>query len=49
MVQHPGRQMTVLCGHSHGEGMARILDNLVVKTGGAVYGAPKLLEILQIA
>ena len=31
---------TVLCGHTHGEGFARILPNLVVHTQAAEYGSP---------
>lgn len=37
---HPERQLVVLCGHTHSAGVARILPNLVVHTGGADYGAP---------
>src|SRR5438874_8164912 len=32
MAAQPDRQMTVLCGHTHGEGEARILPNLRVLT-----------------
>lgn len=39
---HPGVPITVFCGHTHGQGSARIRDNLVVHTGGADYGAPAL-------
>lgn len=45
---HPGRHLTVLCGHTHGEGSARILPNLVVETGGAEYGAPAIQRVLDI-
>jgi Icc-related predicted phosphoesterase len=48
MARHPDRSMTVLCGHTHSGGFARILDNLVVKTGAAAYGAPKIQEFLSI-
>ena len=48
MQQHPDRQMTVLCGHTHGAGEARILPNLLVKTGGAEYGAPALQDELIV-
>jgi 3',5'-cyclic AMP phosphodiesterase CpdA len=40
MRAHPTRRMTVLCGHTHSSGVARILPNLTVHTGGARYGAP---------
>jgi predicted phosphohydrolase len=31
---HPGTTITVLCGHTHGLGEHRPLDNLLVRTGG---------------
>jgi Icc protein len=40
MQSHPDRGLLVLCGHTHGEGEARILPNLHVLTGGADYGRP---------
>jgi predicted phosphohydrolase len=45
---HPHVQFTVLCGHTHGAGEARILDNLLVLTGGAEYGEPKVQGILVV-
>lgn len=48
MAQHPAKQLTVLCGHSHGQGTVRIRDNLLVKTGNAVYGAPMIQEIIEL-
>lgn len=48
MARRPDRSMTVLCGHTHSGGVARILDNLVVKTGSADYGAPKIQGFLTI-
>jgi len=39
-------EMTVLCGHTHSAGSAKILPNLSVKTGGGVYGSPRLQELL---
>jgi len=45
----PDHRMTVLCGHSHSSGQVTVLPNLVVKTGGAEYGSPKIQEILDIA
>lgn len=41
-------QMLVLCGHSHSCGEARILPNLLVKTGKAVYGNPAVNEIITV-
>ena len=37
---HAERAITVLCGHTHGEGEARPRPNLHVITGGAMYGRP---------
>lgn len=48
MSARPDRQMTVLCGHTHGAGTAQILPNLEVKTGGAEYGRPNLQELLFV-
>jgi hypothetical protein len=44
----PGRQLLVLCGHTHGEGSAQPLPNLRVLTGGAEYGHPKLAGFFEI-
>lgn len=38
--RNPDKQVVVLCGHTHGSGTYRHLDNLVVYTGRAQYGAP---------
>lgn len=35
--QHPNTQFTVFCGHTHSEGTAQILPNLVCRTGAADY------------
>jgi Icc protein len=48
MSRHPRKRLTVLCGHAHGRIEVQIADNLVVKTGGATYGAPALQEILTV-
>lgn len=42
MEARPDRDLTVLCGHTHGEGYVELLPNLRVRTGGAVYGKPML-------
>lgn len=44
----PHRQIMVLCGHTHGCGEARLRDNLVVLTGGAVYGQPAVQRVFEI-
>jgi len=41
-------QMTVLCGHSHSSGVVRILPNLLVMTGKAVYGNPVVNDVIAI-
>jgi predicted phosphodiesterase len=48
MSARPDRTMTVLCGHTHSPGFARILDNLTVRTGGSQYGEPKLQKVLAV-
>jgi Icc-related predicted phosphoesterase len=49
MRAYPDREMTVLCGHAHGAGEAQIMPNLRVLTGGAVYGAPTVQRVLEVA
>jgi predicted phosphohydrolase len=48
MAEAPDRQMTVLCGHTHGSGEAQILPNLLVLTGGAVYGKPRVQRVIEV-
>jgi len=48
MRAHPERTMIALCGHTHGAGYVRILENLEVRTGGAIYGVPELQEVLEL-
>lgn len=48
MDKRRDRQLTVLCGHSHGAGRARLLPNLEVLTGRAEYGAPEVQTVLEI-
>ncbi len=42
------RQMTVLCGHTHGGGEAQILPNLRVLTGSATYGQPVIQRVIEV-
>jgi 3',5'-cyclic AMP phosphodiesterase CpdA len=49
MRQHPSSKITVLCGHTHGEGETKPLDNVEVLTGGAVYGAPSITRVFNFA
>lgn len=44
----PTRDITVLCGHTHGGGEARILPNLRVLTGAAEYRRPVLQQVLVV-
>ncbi len=39
---NPHRQFTVLCGHTHHAGVAKIASNLIVYTGAAEYGKPDI-------
>jgi Icc protein len=48
MRARPDRDLTVLCGHTHGAGTAEILPNLRVWTGGADYGKPRVERVLEI-
>jgi hypothetical protein len=48
MKEHIDCKLTVLCGHTHSQGVADILPNLQVKTGGAEYGRPRLQELIII-
>ncbi len=42
---HPDCLFTVLCGHTHSGGTARIAPNLVAHTQGASYGDPNWLRL----
>lgn len=48
MDKRVDRQLTVLCGHSHGAGQAQVLPNLTVLTGRAEYGAPEIQRLFDI-
>ena len=47
-VARPRRVMSVLCGHTHGEGRAQLLPNLEVRTGGAEYGEPRVQAVIEV-
>jgi len=49
MPAWPERQLLVLCGHTHGEGEHRPLENVRILTGGAAYGAPQLQQVFEFA
>lgn len=48
MRSRADRELTVLCGHTHGAGFVEILPNLKVHTGGAQYGRPELQPTIEI-
>jgi 3',5'-cyclic AMP phosphodiesterase CpdA len=48
MRRHPHCDLLVLCGHTHGSGEARMLDNLRVRTGGAEDRRPRIQAMLQL-
>ena len=48
MLDHPDKQMTVLCGHSHHAANVSILPNLFVQAGAAEYGSPSIQSVFQV-
>ena len=48
MQERPDQCLTVLCGHTHSAGSARISANLVVHTGGAEYGEPTIQNVFEL-
>jgi 3',5'-cyclic AMP phosphodiesterase CpdA len=48
MAARPDREMTVLCGHTHHASKARMLPNLLVLTGRAEYGVPRIERIIDV-
>lgn len=49
MRSHPDCELLVLCGHTHSSGEARILPNLLVRTGDAIYGQPRVQDVLTVS
>ncbi len=47
MREWPDRQLTVLCGHTHGSGETRPLKNVLILTGGAEYGDPAVQRLFE--
>ncbi len=47
MSAQPDARMTVLCGHTHSGGVVDVLPNLRVHTGGARYGVPHVVGVLD--
>lgn len=48
MRKHPDSELLALYGHTHSSGEARILPNLLVRTGAAVYGQPRVQDVLTV-
>jgi hypothetical protein len=48
MARHPNTELTVLCGHTHSAGTVHVADNVVVETGAADYGLPRINRIIEI-
>lgn len=48
-AENPGTRVLVLCGHTHSGGIAKITENLEIRTGGALYGEPQITEMLDLA
>lgn len=48
MAEHPDRRLTVLCGHTHSPGVFRPAPNILVRTGGAEYGAPRIEDEIEV-
>ncbi|MCC9643371.1 metallophosphoesterase [Rhodopirellula sp. JC740] len=47
-AESPDRRHTVLCGHTHHDGIAKLRDNLVVHTGASVYGSLEIESVISI-
>ncbi len=48
MRDHADRKLTVLCGHTHGSGQCQPLPNVTILTGGAIYGVPGIVKMLEL-
>ena len=48
MPGFPDRRLTVLCGHAHSPGVYRPRENVEVITGGAEYGDPRIVRVLEV-
>jgi 3',5'-cyclic-AMP phosphodiesterase len=45
---YPQTKITVLTGHTHGEGYFQARENLVVKTSGTDYGRARVEDVLEL-
>jgi len=48
MREHPESRLTVLCGHTHGQGIAKVGPNITVYTAGATYERPEIQKVFQV-
>ena len=48
MAEHSDRSLTVLCGHTHGDGETQVMPNLLAITGGAEYGRPTVQWVFEV-
>lgn len=48
MRDYRARQLTVLCGHTHGAGQCRPLENVHIITGAAEYGKPEITGVFEL-
>ncbi len=48
MKTNRDKQLTVLCGHTHGKADVRVLDNLRVLAGKSEYGVPQIQRMFNI-
>lgn len=44
----PDKKLTVYCGHTHSAGICEPLPNVVVHTGGAKYGEPRVQGVVEL-
>ena len=47
MRVHREKRLTVLCGHTHGDGESHPLPNVQILTGGADYGRPEVKRVFE--
>lgn len=45
---HPDRQITVVCGHTHSAGEARLAPNVLAFAGAADYGRPRVQRVFEL-
>ena len=44
----PEKEVTVLCGHTHGEGTSQPAQNWTIHTGKALYGHPAITRVFEL-